>query len=396
MRHYEDWLKAYLKFTDMSEAPVQFHFWTAVSTIAGALRRQVWIDQVWWRWYPNFYIILVGPAGAVKKSTTVSIGHGLLREVDDVHFGPSSLTWQAMPDSFREAICSIEVDDEIIHSSALTCFISELGTFLRADNDEMVDFLTDIWDNKDEFVRRTRQHGLEEVQNPWLNIIGCTTPTWISRNIPEAYIGSGLLSRVIFVYAGKKRKSIPYIEDAIPENHYEMKKMLTEDLRDIGTIYGKYTLSKEAKEWGIQWYNEMERPSCLHGERFDPYWDRRQTHVHKLAMVIAASRSNRRVITREILENAATLVGSLESQLAYVFDSIGSVPEAGRVRDLVNALKMSGACTVEELFSMVHTFMSLQDFNLAVESGIKSKALVYGSINGVQALDVAKKGKRRG
>ena len=48
--------------------------WVGVSTIAGALRRKVWIDQAYFKWYPNFYIILVAPPGIVAKSTTASLG----------------------------------------------------------------------------------------------------------------------------------------------------------------------------------------------------------------------------------------------------------------------------------------------------------------------------------
>ena len=52
------WIKAYVDLQSAhSESPKQFHFWSAVSAIAGALRRQVWIDQRQFQWTPNMYIV---------------------------------------------------------------------------------------------------------------------------------------------------------------------------------------------------------------------------------------------------------------------------------------------------------------------------------------------------
>jgi hypothetical protein len=89
-RHFSNWLKAYCLFTDSREAQLDFHFWTGVSTIAAALRRKVWKDELLFKWTPNFYIIFVGPAGIVTKSTTLNIGYKLLAQVPNIHFGLDS------------------------------------------------------------------------------------------------------------------------------------------------------------------------------------------------------------------------------------------------------------------------------------------------------------------
>ena len=91
-RNYADWLKAYLKYAEATEAPQHMHFWSGVSAVAGALRRKVWIDQAYFKWYPNFYIVLVAPPGIVSKSTTVGIAMDLLRKVPGIHFGPDVVT----------------------------------------------------------------------------------------------------------------------------------------------------------------------------------------------------------------------------------------------------------------------------------------------------------------
>ena len=82
MRKKPNWIKTYMQYSSFSEAPDKMHFWVAVSTIAGALRRRVWIDQGYFQWTPNFYIILVAPPGIVSISTSLSIGMILLRQLE--------------------------------------------------------------------------------------------------------------------------------------------------------------------------------------------------------------------------------------------------------------------------------------------------------------------------
>lgn len=52
-RKLNDWLKSFIEYASIGEAPLKFYFWTGVSTIAGALRRRVWIDQKNFQWTPN-------------------------------------------------------------------------------------------------------------------------------------------------------------------------------------------------------------------------------------------------------------------------------------------------------------------------------------------------------
>ena len=102
-RHFTHWIKAYLDYTKASESPDSFHFWTAVSTLAGALRRRVWQDQLLFQWIPNFYIVFVAPAGIATKSTTLNFGMNLLEKVPDVVFGPESGSWQGLGDALADS-----------------------------------------------------------------------------------------------------------------------------------------------------------------------------------------------------------------------------------------------------------------------------------------------------
>ena len=176
-RNFDNFITAYMEYASVSEAPAKFHFWTAVSVIAGALRRKVWLDMGRFHWFANFYIILVAPPGW-KKSSSVGIGTSLLRRVEGVHFGPDAITWQALVTALASSKEEFMVDDEIIPMSALTIESGELGNLINPQDREMVDLLVTLWDGRVTFTKQTKMSGNDEVENPWVNLIACTTPIW--------------------------------------------------------------------------------------------------------------------------------------------------------------------------------------------------------------------------
>lgn len=386
-RIFENWLKEYMDFTEHSEAPDQFHFWTAVSAIAGALRRQVWIDQRYFKWTPNFYVILVGPPGIATKSTTIRIGHSMLREVEGINFGPNSMTWQGLTRSLADACEGVDIagDGTYVTMSCITCSINELGTFLQPSEKQLVDLLVDLWDGQDDAWRRHTAgvEGRVEIINPWINVIACTTPAWLRDNFPESMVGGGLTSRIVFVYGDQKRKLVAYPADEIDEKVFaERKEKLTADLREIAQIKGAYEITTEAKEWGSKWYEEhwTSRPKHMASDRFSGYLSRKQTHIHKLSMVLAASEGDERVITKEHLQQANRLITSLEIDMQRVFESIGVVDSTRCVIEMLAYVKVYKGITYQELWRMCMPVMSLQQFKEAKDAAVQAEKLMIRQV----------------
>lgn len=130
-RNFCDWLDAFVEYASIGEAPTDILWWVGVSTLAGALRRKVWLDQVFFQWVPNFYIVVVAEPGIVAKSTTANIGFNLLSEVDGIHFGPDITSWQALIQEMS-VNCGEFFDYRGMQypMHAITCAIDEFGTFL--------------------------------------------------------------------------------------------------------------------------------------------------------------------------------------------------------------------------------------------------------------------------
>jgi len=378
-----------MSYSAHTEAPEIMHFWAGVSTVAGALRRHVWIDMHAFRWVPNFYVILVAPAGIVQKSTTADLGVRLLRRVEGVCIGPSSITWQALTQSLAEATEMVKLPDEsLLPMSCITISSSELGSFLNPQDREMVDVLTDLWDSKlGVWKRKTKFSGEDEIENPYINFIGCTTPSWIKAHVPDYVIGGGFTSRCVFVFAEEKRKLVPYTDEVIDIKWIkELEEQLVSDLACISQLVGPFQISDAARSWGRAWYeahwDKSNRPIQLSSERFGGYIARKQTHIHKLAMVISASRGSDLVIHEDDLQTAEAFVTATEADMTKVFESIGMTPQTRNVQEIIAAVKAYGKITRRDLLRIMIRYMSMGEFDDAILSAINADFIIPATISG--------------
>lgn len=383
-RHFDDWLSAYIGYASFSEAPRHMHFWAGVSTIAGALQRKVWLDMVYFKWHVNHYIIFVAPPGIVSKSTTAAISINLLRRIPGVQFGPDVVTWPALVTAFAQSNKQFIINGEYFTQCALTLESSEFGNLLNPQDREMVDLLVTLWDAKQGgFTKVTKTSGNDVVENPWINLIACTTPSWIAGNFPEYMIGGGFTSRCLFVYTERKDKLVAYPSLHIPKEIAEVEKLLISDLEYIAeNLVGPYSLTPEAIKWGTDWYeNHYKKPNkILSDDRFAGYLARKQTHIHKLAMVLSASRRDQMIITDEDLILANKMITDLEEDMPKVFSRIGRTEESIQAERFVSIIQRYGKLPYSEAYRQVHLhFPSIKDFE-----GIVAGAVRAGLIKQVQ------------
>jgi hypothetical protein len=310
----------------------------------------------------------------------------LLHKVPSVKFGPDVVTWPALVTAFAAATESFEApigSGEFHAQCALTMESSEFGNLVNPSDRDMIDLLTNLWDGKQgAFNKVTKGNGSDVIENPWINLIACTTPAWIAGNFPEYVIGGGFTSRCLFVYADTKDKYIAYPSRHLPANFYSTQVALVQDLEHIaGTLVGPYDLTPEAIIWGEKWYDFhwKNKSDELDDDRFSGYLARKQTHIHKTAMILAASRHDKMIIEEDDLAAGAAMVTDLEKDMQKVFARIGRTEQSVQAERFVRYVQKHGIVPYMDAYKHVHTaFPDLRNFE-----GIVRGAVSAGFIEGI-------------
>lgn len=200
---------------------------------------------------------------------------------------------------------------------------------------------------------------------------------------------------MVFVYAETKERYVAYPQDNVPRDLMALKARLLEDLETISVkCVGEYELSKSAKLWGEAWYERHykgERPKNLDDDRFGGYFARKQTHIHKLAMILAAAQRDEMVITAEDLQLANTMVTDLEPDMALVFAKIGKTDDSHYADRIIAFVRRQGSVRYEEVFQFAYSqFPSLRDFEDILLGTCRAGFLRLVQRNGVTFVEPAK------
>ena len=105
----------------------------------------------------------------------------------------------------------------------------------------------------------------------------------------------------------------------------------------------------------------------------DGYMARKQTHMHKLAMVLSASVRDDLVITPDELILADKMLESTEVDLGKVFSRIGKTESSIQADRFIAYIKKRGECPYEDAYRMIHAhFPDFRDFEGILSGAVRS------------------------
>lgn len=340
MEHQErrttDWIKAWLAYTYNSESPKLYHEWVAVSMIAAALKRKcfhIWEDRI----YPNFYIVLVGPAGKARKGTAMVPGAKLLYELG-VKMTAQATTREALIRHLNKSSDTFTGQGEVgkgeeTHMfSALTVYSEEFTVFIGYNSLQLMADLSNWYDCKDHWTYDTKNKGTDSIDGVYVNLIGATTPELFQSNLPQDIVGGGLLSRTICVYEEDRGKVVIFPRRT--QSNLELRTQLTLDFEEMLMMSGEFAFSTSFNDLYEKWYPTQEREVEFEDERLVAYITRRPTHLRKLCMINNASRGGNMIITEEDFTRSLDLLKRTEQKMAYTFAGMGK----GDYADILNKI----------------------------------------------------------
>tara|TARA_R110000868_G_scaffold136214_2_gene349069 strand:- start:307 stop:1524 length:1218 start_codon:yes stop_codon:yes gene_type:complete len=332
-------LSDYREFSKGSEAHPTYHTFSALVALSSIISRRVWVEMGYFKVYPNLYVVLVGPPGN-RKTSAMSIAKSLIRELKDVPFSAECVTKEKLILDMAEqerAISNIAPAYEAQKVyTPMTIMVTELSEFLGMGSIGMINFLTTIYD-QDVYEHRTKNRGEVLITGPFLNLLACTTPDWITTYLRADVISGGFSRRAIFVLETGKAGRIPFPE-VTPEARAAWERVVAYSRR-LQTLHGPFVWHPEAKAFYTDWYNNHKMPT---EETVVGYYETKHMQLLKISMLIALSESPELILRKSHLEFGFALLRLAEENLNRVFEGIGRNElngAASKVMDLLTRLE---------------------------------------------------------
>lgn len=404
-----------------TESPRLFHVWAALSGMSAALGRRCWFPFGPMVIFPNQFVVLIGTPGT-RKSTAMSIMKRQLRKSTGVRFAPADTAGQRQglveamrgKDEPKEYLGSVElavaedslagltldhiaeITDQPDDESEIVSFISaadkhhimvtatELSRFIGQNNLQMLDFLVTMWDGED-YEYQTKG-GLTVLKNPLINLLSCTTPTSLNHAMPPAAGGQGFLSRMILVYGSRKYKQVPR---PVEPNQESVDAVRAGFNRAYFELAGEFRETPEAKAYCESLYNfQLE----ITDPRFGYYHERRQDHLIKLAMALAASRGYT-VIDIDDYKEAHKILRATEKGMPDALGEFGMNPLAALKQNMLEYIRQQGMTKVDQLRAVFHRDSRASEFQEAVNDLSRMNQISLSQLADGSSVLMAKGGK---
>jgi hypothetical protein len=314
------WIESFVDLTAGTQSPEIFRRWAAVSIIAGALERKVWVKAFKRTLFANLYILLVAGPGIGKTDALRGVRE-YWEEIDGLHVAPTSVSRASLTDSLNLATRQTlnpktGVFDKF---NALQVCAEEFGTFLTQYETEFMSTLNHLYDCIS-FTERKRASLKEPIiiPHPYLNIIAATTPAWLGGTLPETAWAEGFSSRLTMVFSAEKIKIDPFAESSLDE---AAKATLLSDLDQVHQLNGLMRFEEEFLPLFREWYMDDCPPIPDH-PKLEHYLPRRHVHFMKLCMIMSAARSNEQIIRVQDFYEARNLQIDTEAMMPEVFKAI--------------------------------------------------------------------------
>lgn len=349
-------LQDYREFTKGNEAHPTYHMFSALVALSSIVSRKVWIDLGYFNIYPNLYVVLVGPPGN-RKTTAMSVCKRLLRALNEGQNTNPTIPFSAecqTKESLVKELAGYQraakwtdpqtKEDETLIYSPITVCVTELSQFLGAASAHMVDFLTTVYD-QDYYDVKTKNKGIETIIGPYLTLLACTTPAWITARLRDDVISGGFSRRALFVFETDKAP-----RQAFPEITEEMEgawSRVVDYSKNLQHVKGKFEWAADAHAWYQNWYENLKVPPT---ETLAGYYDSKHIQLIKIAMLIALADRPELVLQIEHLKFALELLELMEKNLDRVFSGMGRNELNGVAQKIMELLNMAPGKQLPEKF----------------------------------------------
>lgn len=372
-----DWINEYVKFYGaVAESPESYHFWSAATTIAAALKRHVWVSRGTYRLFPNLYTILVGKPGLGKGAALIP-AMNVLKESKAAHIlsGRITIEWvlERLAKGFSGPVPVAGGNGSMTlgTESAAILFSPEFNVFVTASA-HTLKILTDLWDSREGiWDYGTRHSGEYSINEPCVTLLAGCTPDSLIELLPSASVSGGFSRRVNFIYAADTNQLIPWPTENLPVHDG-----LWKDLRSISLLYGKFKWEPAATHLFEDYYRKTRgNMADFKDEATAGYETSMFAHAIKLAMILSVSRGDDLTISVEDWKEAEKRIDACSQTVKRVFRATGSSNYATVTDRFIRYLEVRGVASRQDVLANNWQHMNAQDLDMVVATLVSSNII---------------------
>lgn len=349
------WIDNFLAYTDKTEIPRAWLEWSAINTIACSIKRNV---HIWYRgikFFPNQYVILVGPPG-IGKGEAINAAQDIAKAAGTVNYLSDWHTPQEMIDEIATGYAQFNFKPGQISSATIgvdrsVCILAkELPVLLQSY--ESLHSIFCAWWDQNEFEYKTKNKGKYLISEMCVSILGGCVPDYI-RSLGKdrlAPITGGFTARTIFVYETKKRQLIKSNFGRPIRSISKLKDDLTNDLQHINTLQGELQIDTQAEAyWQTKYLEHNRQNGCFDSDASANFKSRISSHLVKTAIAICVSESDSLTVTEDHLRRATSLIEKVRDDVDIVFRAVGESPIAVGQNRVLEFIRSRGLVSYNEI-----------------------------------------------
>lgn len=316
-------INKWLSYCSYMESPKLVHKWTWFFLLSAALKRNVWLewDQ---KIFPNFYLMIVAPAG-MRKTSSMQVAKNILQDLDLIQLAPDAITREELIRQMAKT-GKKNIEDLTEPISDMCIMATEAATILNKDQAKLLDDLLPLYDCPRKWSYETKNSGRDRMENAFMHIMGATTPEQLGKVLPEKVTGSGLLSRFVSIYYDRLEKIVTFPGE-IRKNDEGLSEIELY-LAQLRSIRGEIKLTDSFKtlyaEWRPKQHKELNQKQKV---KLSYYINRRPIHLLKIAMLCAVMRfkasKDKLELIGEDFSYARSLLRETETQMDKSYQATG-------------------------------------------------------------------------
>jgi len=369
MSRQDDWLEEYLLCTSGHETPELYSKWVGIGLIASALKQNVWLDMNTFELYPNVFIVIVDSPSSGKSHVINNFGLKLLLKADELDYDGVPIN---IYDQKINSAALIKSMSELYKKKKENCAVviaEELGFFtdMGGENTNLTKVLIRTYDNSN-LGNETIARALESVPKAQLNIIGGTTADSLKRSISKEFLGSGALSRIIFVHSEEIGEPMPFPEP--PEGNKQRFHRLAKKLNEFKNLKGEFTFGKNAAKWYADWYIRYFKG--VQDKEDKKMTKRVAGKLLKLAMIFSVARSDSLSIEIPDLVSAVKMLNEVQNNYHFIDRNLMKNEFGDRTQRLYDEIRKSKKIKHSDLMRKTYHWMPKKELEDCIATLVDS------------------------